>query len=80
MSTGFRPYASPPVTKTVDVSYGLPKECPGPVSDFGTVEGRWALLDSAGKVVAAAIDDTAPFPNFYSDEDRKSGIAGCLSP
>jgi TonB family protein len=73
----YEPPASPPVTKTVEVAYGFPKECPGPVSDHGTVEGRWALLDRDGKLVAVAKDDP-PLPYLYSEEQRKSGIAGTL--
>jgi TonB family protein len=66
-----------PVTKTVEISYGFPKECPGPVSDHGDVEWSWGLRDPNGKVVAVADDDDAPPPR-YLDEERKSGIAGKL--
>jgi TonB family protein len=33
----FEPPASAPVTKTVEVAYGFPKECPGPISDITAV-------------------------------------------
>jgi TonB family protein len=61
----------------MEVTYGFAKECPGPVSDHGTVEGRWALVNRDGKVVAVATEDP-PLPHLYSEEERKSGIAGTL--
>jgi TonB family protein len=73
----YEPPASASVTETVEISYSFPKECPGPVSDNGTVEGRWALLNRDGKVVAVAEDDGAPLPR-YPEEQRKSGVAGKL--
>jgi TonB family protein len=66
-----------PVTKTVEISYGFPKECPGPVSDHGEVEWSWGLRDLNGRVVAVADSDDAP-PPHYLEEERKSGIAGKL--
>ena len=73
----YEPPASAPVTKTVEISYGFPKECPGPVSDRGNVEWSWGLRDLNGKVVAVADDDDAPPPR-YLEEERKSGVAGKL--
>ena len=63
--------------RTVEISYGFPKECPGPVSDRGDVEWSWGLRDLSGKVVAVANDDDAPPPR-YLEEERKSGVAGKL--
>ena len=73
----YEPPASAPVTRTVEISYGFPKECPGPVSDRGDVEWSWGLRDLSGKVVAVANDDDAPPPR-YLEEERKSGVAGKL--
>jgi TonB family protein len=73
----YEPPASAPVTRTVEISYGFPKECPGPVSDHGGVEWSWGLRDLSGKVVAVANDDDAPPPR-YLEEERKSGVAGKL--
>lgn len=73
----YEPPASGPVTETVEISYGFPKECPGPVSDQGDVEGSWRLRDLNGKVVAVADNDDAPPPR-YLEEERKSGVAGEL--
>jgi TonB family protein len=72
----YEPPASGPVAK-VEISYGFPKACPGPVSDHGGVEWSWGLRDLNGKVVAVADDDDAPPPR-YLEEERKSGIAGKL--
>jgi hypothetical protein len=69
----YEPPASPPVTKTVEVVYGFPKECPGPVSDHGSVEGRWALLDRDGKLVAVAKDDPPlPYPTQKNSASQES--------
>jgi TonB family protein len=73
----YEPPPSGPVTKTVEISYGFLKECPGPVSDHGDVEWSWGLRDPNGKVVAVADDDDAPPPR-YLEEERKSGISGKL--
>jgi TonB family protein len=71
----FEPPTSAPVTKTVEVSYGIPKECPGPISEIGQVNWTWGLLDGSGKRVAVADDDGSPAPP-YPEKERKSGIAG----
>jgi TonB family protein len=36
----FEPAASAPSVHTAEVSFGFPKECPGPVSDSGEVVGK----------------------------------------
>jgi TonB family protein len=73
----FEPPPSWPVTKTVEIFYGFPKECPGPISEQGGVEWTWGLRDSSGKIVAVAEDENAS-PPLYLEEERKSGIAGRL--
>lgn len=71
----FEPPASAPVTKTVEVAYGFPKECPGPKSDIGEVEGSGRLFDKNGKLVAVIDDDDYPLPP-YPEGERKAGVAG----
>src|SRR5258707_10098924 len=39
----FEPFASGPVTRTVEVVFGFPKECPGPISESGEVVGSGRL-------------------------------------
>lgn len=67
--------ASAPVTKTVEVGYGFPKECPGPLSDIGQVEGTGRLYDKNGKLVAVVDNDDYPSPR-YPEQERRSGVAG----
>jgi TonB family protein len=71
----YEPPASAPVTRTVEVSYGFPKECPGPISDRGEVEGNGRLFDKNGKLVAVVDDEQYPSPP-YPEQERKSGVAG----
>jgi TonB family protein len=73
----FEPPASAPVTKTVEISYGFPKDCAGPISDHGEVEWSWGLRDPNGRVVAVADNEDASPPR-YPEEERKSGVAGGL--
>jgi TonB family protein len=71
----FEPPGSAAVTTIVEVAYGLPKECPGPISDSGGVEWSWRLRDKNGKTIAVADDDDSP-PPPYPEKERKSGVAG----
>lgn len=73
----FEPPAHAPVARTAEVSYGHPRECPGPVSDAGEVEGGGWLRSKKGTVIGW--DDTADqsLPT-YSIEDRKRGVAGTM--
>lgn len=73
----FEPPASAPVSMVVEISYGLDKDCPGPESDRGTVEWSWGLRDKDRRVVAIPENDNATPPR-YSNEERKSGVAGNL--
>ena len=71
----FEPPASAPVTKTVEVAYGFPKECPGPISDISEVEGNGRLFDKNSKLVAVVDDKDYSLPP-YPEAERKSGVAG----
>lgn len=75
----FEPPASAPCTDTTQVSFGFPKECPGPISEFGDVSANGQLLDRGGKVVAVWVmygnPPDVPLPR-YPDEERKAGVAG----
>jgi TonB family protein len=73
----YEPSTSGPVIKIVEISYGFPKDCPGPVSDNGEMEWSWRLHDLNGKVVAVADDNDAP-RLLYLPEERKLGVAGKL--
>jgi TonB family protein len=71
----YEPPTNAPVTIPVEISYGFPKECPGPISDQGGVEVSGRLLNKDGKVVGmSASDDYATPP--YPVEDRKAGVSG----
>jgi TonB family protein len=67
--------ASAPITMTVEIGYGVPKECPGPISDMGEVEGNGRLFDKNGKLVAVVDDSDYPNPP-YPVEERMAGFAG----
>jgi TonB family protein len=67
--------ASAPITMTVEIGYGVPKECPGPISDMGEVEGNGRLFDKNGKLVAVVDDSDYPNPP-YPVEERMVGVAG----
>jgi len=71
----FEPPASAPVTKTVEIAYGFPKECPGPISDISEVEGNGRLFDKNGKLVAVVDDEDYSLPP-HPEAERKSGVAG----
>jgi TonB family protein len=71
----FEPPASAPVTTTVEIGYGVPKECPGPKSDAGGVEGNGRLVDKNGKLIAVVDNGEYPLPS-YPEEERMAGIAG----
>jgi TonB family protein len=71
----YEPPTNPPVAFTVEMSWGFPKDCPGPVSEIGIVMVSGRLLNKDGKVVGMSdTDDYATPP--YPVEDRKAGVAG----
>jgi len=71
----FEPPGHAPISFPVQVSYGFPKECPGPVSDLGEVEFSGQLLNKQNKVVGVPEDDGLASPP-YPVEDRKAGVSG----
>jgi len=71
----FEPPAHPPVTKAVEISFSFPKECPGPGSDAGEVEGSGRLFNQNGQLVAVVDADDYPLPP-YPEAERKAGITG----
>lgn len=73
----YEPPATGPVAKSVEISYGFRKECPGPISDAGEVgSGGW-LTSEKGTVVGQDFDTDQPLPRYF-EEDRKAGIAGVM--
>jgi len=56
----YEPPVSAPVTMTGEIGYGIPKECPGPTSDLGSVEGGRRLFDQNGKLAAVVYNDDYP--------------------
>jgi len=73
----FEPPASAPVVEIAEVSYGFPKECPGPISDSGEVgSGGW-LRSKNGTVISWDGSARTPMPPYF-DEDRRAGIAGVM--
>ena len=67
--------ATAPVTRVVEIEYGFPKECPGPISTMGEVTGSGRLLDKGGRLVAVAEDEYLHLPP-YPETERKAGVAG----
>jgi TonB family protein len=73
----FEPPAHPPVETKVEIGFGYPKECPGPISDSGEVgSGGW-LTSKKGAVVIEDFDTGQRLPPYF-EEDRKAGIAGVM--
>jgi len=73
----YEPPSSAPVTKTVSISFGFPKDCPSEISDRGSVNWSWDLRDRDGKKVATIADKGTMLPD-YPEEERKSGVAGMM--
>ena len=71
----FEPAATAPLTRTVEIEYGFPKECPGPISESGEVSGSGRLTDKSGNLVAVIDDDEYRLPP-YPETERKAGVAG----
>jgi TonB family protein len=63
---------------TAELSFGLPRECPGLASDSGHVGTAGRLVDRDGKVVAAYDDDFNNDLPAYPEKDRKAGVSGDL--
>jgi len=69
--------ATAPITKTVEIEYGFPKECPGPISESGEVAGSGRLTDKSGNLVAVVDDNEYSFSlPPYPETERKAGVAG----
>src|SRR6266478_4584589 len=73
----FEPPTHPPVETRVEIAYGHPKECPGPVSDAGEVSSGGLLRSRKGTVVSADFDIHQPLPPYFM-EDRKAGVTGVM--
>lgn len=71
----YEPPTHAPVTIIVEMGWGFPKECPGPVSDSGEVGGSDVLRNDKGLVLAAYDDSNWRLPPYF-EEDRKAGVAG----
>jgi TonB family protein len=74
----YEPPISAPVTKTVWITFGFPKDCPGKISDQGSVEWSWDLRNTDGKRIATIADSSTHLPP-YPEEERKSGVAGIMA-
>jgi TonB family protein len=70
----FEPPAHAPVVTNVEVWYGHPKNCPGPVSENGEVIASQTLKSAKGTIVEVR-DDVDWLPEYFT-EDRKAGVAG----
>jgi len=70
----FEPPASAPAVKTVEVSYGFPKECPASESKHGEVTASTRLKNKEGTIfdMDSENDRLPPYP----EEARKAGVAG----
>jgi TonB family protein len=71
----YEPPSHAPVERTVSMSWGSPKECPGQVYDRGEVEVSGRLLNKDGKVVGMCESDEYAVPQ-YPMEDIKAGVSG----
>ena len=73
----FAPPDNPPVVTTAEIAYGYPKECPGPISESGSVFASGKLLDTNHKPVAVWDSSRYELPPFF-EQDRRAGVAGNL--
>ena len=73
----FEPPAHPPMETKVEIEFGYPKECPGPISDAGEVSSGGWLRSKKGTVVIEDFDTGQRLPPYF-EEDRKAGIAGVI--
>jgi TonB family protein len=71
----YEPPSHAPVERTVSMSWGSPKECPGQVYDRGEVEASGRLLSKDGKVVGMSESDDYAVPR-YPMEDIRAGVSG----
>jgi TonB family protein len=71
----YEPSKHAPVERTVAISWGSPKECPGQVYDRGDTEVSGRLLNKDGKVVGMCDSDDYALPH-YPMEDVKAGVSG----
>ena len=71
----FEPPAHAPVETIVEIGYGHPRECPGPVSDSSEVTAAMRFKNDAGTVVDA-VDDSDAFLPPYPSNERKAGVSG----
>jgi TonB family protein len=71
----FEPPAHAPVVSIAEITFGHPKKCPGPVSEFGEVSASETLRSEKGTIVQVSDDVHWELP-VYSAEDRKAGVAG----
>jgi len=74
----FEPPRHAPSITTAELSFGLPRECPGLASDSGQVGTTGRLVDRDGKLVAVDDDDFNNDLPAYPEKDRKAGISGEL--
>ncbi len=72
----FEPPASAPVVKTVEVSFGFPKECRGSESEHGEVTASTRLQNKEGTIFDMDVENDRLPP--YPEEARKAGTAGEL--
>jgi TonB family protein len=73
----FEPPAHPPVETRVEILFGYPKECPGPISDAGEVSSGGWFKSKKGLVIGENIDSNQRLPPYFT-EDRKAGIIGVM--
>src|SRR5208282_3016883 len=71
----FEPPAHPPVVTTAEIGYGFPEECPGAISEIGSVEVSGRLHNKNGEVACVPDGEDYPMPT-YPDAERKAGHSG----
>ena len=71
----FEPPAHAPMVTIAEISFGHPKECPGPVSEFGEVSSSETLRSVKGTIVQVSDDVDWVLPVYFAEE-RKAGVAG----
>ena len=71
----FEPPAHAPVVTIAEISFGHPKDCPGPVAERGEVMPSPTLRSVKGTIVQVRDDVHWVLPEYFT-EDRKAGVSG----
>jgi TonB family protein len=76
----FEPPAHAPVVTIAEISFGHPKECPGPVSEFGEVSSSETLRSAKGRSFRSAMTLTGYCQCTSPKTERLASPERCFSP